>query len=100
MYTPTLATTRYTYVLDYVNSPVMLIDTVGETYDEVSGASQLAVSGWVSGEYKTIRVSNSLEPNSDTKEDLRDGVLFQYMLNTDKRSFATVFHILILSIIT
>ena len=88
LYTPELSTTRYTYVLDYVNSPVMLIDSVSAAYDELSGADQLAVSGWVSGEYKTVRVSNTLEPNSSTADELRDGNLIQYMVNTDKRSFA------------
>ena len=88
VYSPTLPTTKYKYILDYVNSPVMLIDHVGETYDEVTGESKLTVEGWVSGEYKTVNVSNNLEPNSDKRDKLKDGMLIQYLLNTEKRSFA------------
>jgi len=88
VYTPTLSTTRYKYILDYVNSPVMLIDKVSSKYDEASGETVNTILGWVGGEYKEVAVSNTLESNSNTADNLRKGMLIQYLLNTEKKSFA------------
>ena len=88
VYTPTLSTTRYKYILDYVNSPIMLIDKVGHKVDEASGDTVKTISGWVSGEYKEVMVSDTLEANSDTADKLKKGMLIQYLINTEKKSFA------------
>ncbi len=88
LYTPTLATTRYKYILDYVNSPVMLVDDISQKYDEEEGTNVKVVSGWQSGEYVEVAVSNTLENNSDNISNLRKGMLIQYLMNSEMRSFA------------
>ena len=88
LYQPTLATTRYKYILDYVNSPVMLIDKVSTKYDENEGATVKVISGWQSGQYKEVAVSNTLENNSADADKLRKGMLIQYLVNSEMRSFA------------
>lgn len=88
LYRPTLSTVRYKYLLDYVNSPVMLIDSVYEKYDEDEGENVKVVAGWQSGEYKEVAVSNTLENNSDVASNLKKGMLIQYLMNNDMRAFA------------
>lgn len=88
LYRPTLSTTRYKYVLDYVNSPVMLIEDVFSKRDETTDEYKLTIAGWVSGEYKEVMVADNLESNSDTKNKLKKGMLVQYLVNTEKRGFA------------
>lgn len=88
LYSPTLSNTRYKYILDYVNSPVMLIDKVFEAYDSEEEEIVKVIEGWQNGEYKKVAVSNTLENNSDVATNLKKGMLIQYLLNTEMRSFA------------
>ena len=88
LYSPTLSNTRYKYILDYVNSPVMLIDKVFEAYDSEEEEIVKVIEGWQNGEYKKVAVSNTLENNSDAATNLKKGMLIQYLLNTEMRSFA------------
>lgn len=88
LYRPTLSTTRYKYVLDYVNSPVMLIEDVYTKVDETTDEYKMTIAGWVNGAYREVMVADTLESNSDAINKLKPGMLVQYLLNTEKRGFA------------
>ncbi|MEE1013570.1 MAG: hypothetical protein U0L92_04575, partial [Clostridia bacterium] len=76
----------YQYMLDMVNNPVMLIESVGKQL--VDGESLTYVTGWQNGEVVTVTVADTLEENSDDRNLLQAGMLIQYLTNTEERSRA------------
>lgn len=77
----------YKYIIDKVNSPVMLIEEVrtGLNDDETP---ETKLVGWQNGQKVSVFVADTLQINSDSKSVLKPGVVIQYMLNDDEISNA------------
>ena len=76
----------YQYMLDMANGPVMLIESMESSLDGDETVSR--VTGWQDGERVTVTVANVLEENSDSRKLLREGMLIQYLTNSEERSRA------------
>lgn len=73
-------------IIDSVNSPVMMIDKV--SYTEIDGYTRMCVSGYAEAQYVTVPVSDELMALSDTKKNLKRGVIIQYETNYAEKNRA------------
>ena len=64
----------------------MLIESMESSLDGDETVSR--VTGWQDGERVTVTVANVLEENSDSRKLLREGMLIQYLTNSEERSRA------------
>ena len=76
----------YQYMLDMANGSVMLIESMDSYLDGDETVSY--VTGWQDGERVSVPVADILEENSDRRELLHEGMLIQYLINTEERSRA------------
>ncbi len=79
--------TGYKYIIDKVNSPVMLIEKVVTAMNE-DEMPETKLTGWQNGKEISVFVSGSLQNNSDSRSFLKPGVVIQYLLNDDERKNA------------
>ena len=79
--------TGYKYIIDKVNSPVMLIEKVVTAMND-DEMPETKLIGWQNGEEISVFVSGSLQNNSDNRSFLKPGVVIQYLLNDDERKNA------------
>ena len=82
----TSASSGYKERLDKANSSVMMVNKVSRVLDD-NEDDYTAVTGFVDGEEITVRVADTLQGNSDAKNNLKAGTVIQYVLNeseTDK----------------
>ena len=77
----------YDYIIDMVNSPVMLVEEVGSSLG-ADGEVYDTISGYQDGEWVSVMRAKQLEPNSESAADLKPGMLIQYLMNTEQRSYA------------
>ncbi len=67
----------YEIILDYVNSSLLYIDDIIHKTGE-DGETYMCLSGYQDGEPYSIYVAETLEENSESRENLREGIVIQY----------------------
>lgn len=102
---PTVAATYgYNYIVDTVNSDIMLITDSGTALADDGVTVEKYITGYVEGELTTVNVSDELEKNSENASMLKPGVVIQYVMNTDERSKAETadepLHLILFNVIT
>lgn len=80
---PSVTSGGYAYIIDTLNSPIMLIEDMSTTAGE-DGEEYTQLTGWVSGKRVTVNVAENLEANSEAKSALAPGMVIQYVTNADK----------------
>lgn len=73
----------YKVVIDKVNSPVMLVQSV-ENVIATDESHCMQLTGYIDGEEQSVLVADALQGNSDPKNELKSGMIIQFETNYDE----------------
>ena len=79
---PSVTSGGYSYIIDTLNSPIMLIEDMSTTMGE-DGEEYTQLIGWQSGKRVEVNVAETLQANSEAKSALAPGMIIQYVTNAD-----------------